>query len=76
MSERLSMRIINTEIASLSHKFMRAFVDSNISPINIQNELFFETYWLKYWNVSADTKASKLCQYIIWILHNLMPIMN
>ena len=68
MSERLSMRIINTEIASLSHKFMRAFVDSNIPPINIQNELFFETYWLKYWNVSADTKASKLCQYIIWIL--------
>ena len=30
MSERLSMRIINTEIASLSHKFMRAFVDSNM----------------------------------------------
>ena len=68
MSERLSMRIINTEIASLSHKFMRAFVDSNIPPINIQNELFFETYWLKYWNVSADTNASQLCQYIISIL--------
>ena len=68
MSERLSMRIINTEIASLSHKFMRAFVDSNIPPINIQNELFFETYWLKYWNVSANTKASKLCQYIRSIL--------
>lgn len=68
MSERLSMRIINTEIASLSHKFMRAFVDSNIPPINIQNELFFETYWLKYWNVSANTNASKLCQYIRWIL--------
>ena len=68
MSERLSMRIINTEIASLSHKFMRAFVDSNIPPINIQNELFFETYWLKYWNVSANTNASKLCQYIRLIL--------
>lgn len=68
MSERLSMRIINTEIASLSHKFMRAFVDSNIPPINIQNELFFETYWLKYWNVSADTNASQLYQNIIWIL--------
>ena len=68
MSERLSMRIINTEIASLSHKFMRAFVDSNIPPINIQNELFFETYWLKYGNVPADTNASQLCQYIILIL--------
>ena len=68
MSERLSMRIINTEIASLSHKFMRAFVDSNIPPINIQNELFFETYWLKYGNVPADTNASQLCQYIRLIL--------
>ena len=68
MSERLSMRIINTEIASLSHKFMRAFVDSNIPPINIQNELFFETYWLKYGNVPADTNASQLCQYIRSIL--------
>ena len=68
MSERLSMRIINAEIASLSHKFVKAFVDSSIPSINIQNELVFETHWLKYWNVSADTNASQLCQNIRWIL--------
>lgn len=68
MSERLSMRIINTEIASLSYKFAKTFVDSSVPSLNIQNELFFETYWLKYWNISADTNASQLCQYIRWIL--------
>lgn len=68
MSERLSMRIINPEIASLSHKFARTFVDSGIPALNIQNELVFETYWIKYWNVSPDTTASQLCQNIRWIL--------
>ena len=29
---------------------------------------FFETYWLKYGNVPADTNASQLCQYIRSIL--------
>ena len=43
MSERLSMRIINPEIAFLSHKFAKAFVDSGIPAINIQNELVFES---------------------------------
>ena len=41
MSERLSMRIINPEIASLSHKFARTFVDSGIPTLNIQNEFEF-----------------------------------
>ncbi len=36
--------------------------------LNIQNELVFETYWIKYWNVSPDTNASLLCQNIRWIL--------
>ena len=68
MSDRLSMRIINPEIAALSHKFARTFIDNDTPALNIQTELIFETYWIKYWNVSPDTNASQLCQNIRWIL--------
>ena len=68
MSERLSMRILNPEIASLSHKFARTFIDSEIPALNVQNQLSFENYWIKYWYISDDTNALVLCQNIRWIL--------
>lgn len=69
MSKNLSMRILNPEIASLSHKFAKTFIDKDIPTLNIQNVLIFKTYWIKYWNVSPNTNAFQLCQNIRWILH-------
>jgi hypothetical protein len=62
------MRFINPEIASLSHRFARTFIDSTIPALNIQNMINFDSYLIKYWNLSPDTNASVLCQNIRWIL--------
>lgn len=68
MTERISMRIINPEIAKLSYLFAKDFVDSSIEMIKVPNELVFETYWIKYWNVGLDKDAMTLCQNVKWIL--------
>ena len=47
MSERISMRILNPQIASLSSKFANTFLE-NKSPISIQDEFIFEKYYIKY----------------------------
>lgn len=67
MSERFSMRILNEEIASLAHRFAKVFIDDTIPALNIQNNLF-GTYYMRYWNISPDTKVSVLCRNIRWIL--------
>lgn len=75
MTERISMRIINPEIAKLSYLFAKSFVDSSIEMIRVPNELVFETYWIKYWNVGKDKNALSLCQNVKWILqeYNISP---
>ncbi len=75
MNERVSMRIINPEIAKLSYLFAKNFVDSSVEMIKAPNELVFETYWIKYWNVGLDKDAMALCQNVKWILqkYNISP---
>ena len=68
MNERVSMRIINPQIAKLSYLFAKTFVDKSIQQVNVNNELVFETYWIKYWNVGKDKDALTLCQNVKWIL--------
>lgn len=68
MNERISLRILNPEIATLSFKFARRFVDSFAQPLSVTNELFFEKYWIKYWNVGTDKDAQTLCGNIRWIM--------
>jgi superfamily I DNA/RNA helicase len=69
------MRIINPEIAKLSFRFAKEFVDNSVQPINVPNELVFEKYWIKYWNIGRDKDAESLCKNIKWILqkHNINP---
>ena len=68
MSERISMRILNPEIAKLSFLFAKSFVDKTIEMIKVPNELVFEDYHVKYWNVGKDKNALTLWQNIKWIL--------
>ena len=68
MSERISMRIINPDIAKLSFLFARTFVDPTIQQVNVNNEIIFEKYWIKYWNVGSEKNALALCQNIKWIM--------
>lgn len=75
MTERISMRIINPEIAKLSYLFAKNFVDSSVEMIKVPNELVFESYWIKYWNIGLDKDALTLCQNVRWILqeYNIRP---
>lgn len=75
MSERITMRIINPEIAKLSFLFAKEFVDSTMQPISLPNELVFEKYWIKYWNVGRNKNALSICQNIKWIIqeHQITP---
>ena len=70
MSERVSMRIINPQIATLSSNFAIKFMDRNAQPLSIQNLLTFEDdhYHIKYWNVGSEKKGMELCKNIIWII--------
>lgn len=70
MSERLSMRILNQDIASLSAKFAKEFISKDTSPLAIQNEFQFEKYYIKYWNVGASTSSMTLARNILWIIQN------
>lgn len=67
MTERISMRILNPQIATLSSNFARSFLDNN-SAIGIQNSILFDEYFIKYWKIDNKTKAETIAGNIRWIL--------
>lgn len=67
INERISMRIINPAIAQLAFRFAQKYVDNTIQALNVQNELNFEQYFIKYWNVGTNKTANILSQNIRWI---------
>lgn len=67
-SERVSLRIINPMIASLSSKFAQEFVSVDSIPIEVQQDISFENYNLHYWNVDKNTTATALTGNILWIM--------
>lgn len=75
MSDRISLRIINPQIAILSYQFAKKFVDDSILALNVPNNLVFETYWIKYWNLGKDKDALSISQNIKWIInrYNIIP---
>lgn len=68
MSERLSMRILNQDIANLSAKFAKEFITEDAKPLVIQNEFQFEKYYIKYWNVGTNASSKTLASNILWII--------
>lgn len=75
ISERISLRIINPQIAILSYLFAKEFVDDSIQALNVPNNLVFETYWIKYWNLGKDKDAFSVSRNINWIINrfNIIP---
>lgn len=69
ISERVTMRIINPEIATLSSNFAITFMDRNTQPL-IHSMFAFEdeNYHIKYWNVGSEKKGLELCKNINWII--------
>lgn len=73
VSERVSMRILNPQIANLSSLFAINFMDRNSQPLSIQRTI--ENYYIKYWDVGTKKKGLELCMNINWIMqtYNLNP---
>lgn len=68
ISERVSMRIINPQIANLSSNFAVNFMDRSSQPLAIQNTMTFEDYYIKYWDVGTEKKILDICKNINWII--------
>lgn len=68
ISERVSMRIMNPQIASLSSNFAISFMDRSSQPLAVQNTMTFEDYYIKYWDVGTEKKGLELCKNINWII--------
>lgn len=69
MSERISMRIINPQIAALSSNFAISFMDPNAQPlIHSLFDLEDNNYYIKYWNIGSEKKGVEICMNINWII--------
>lgn len=71
MGERVSLRIMNPQIATLSSKFAHSFnlSDSNILPSQ-QELLFEEDYYIKYWAKSIDSNSCDLVNEVSCIIND------
>ena len=67
MSERISMRILNPNIALLCSYFLKSFLQ-NTFPVNIDNGILFEKYYIHYWNLKDSTSPDTLASNIRWII--------
>lgn len=67
MSERISMRILNPNIALLCSYFLKSFL-LNTFPVNIDNGILFEKYYIHYWNLKDSTSPDTLASNIRWII--------
>lgn len=76
MSERLSMRIRNPQIASLSTEFARQFISPETEYVATQQEINFgNDHHIKYWNIKRESTAITITSNIMWIMEtfNIKP---
>ena len=67
ISERMSMRIFNPEIARLSTSFARRFISGEMEPVAVQNN-FLDTFHVKYWKREENQPAFLLAKSVDWIM--------
>lgn len=67
ISERITMRIQNQKIALLASKFANTFMRNMHSQIKSQ-EIQFDDYYIKYWNVGASKSVESLAKNVRWII--------
>ena len=70
MNERISERIVNPKIALLSSSFAHAFISDENPSIEIQGNLAFEEYYIKYWYEDKDVAAESIAKKILQTLEN------
>ena len=75
MNERISMRILNPQIATIASNFAINFLDRYSQLMPMQNMVVFGDYHIKYWDIGAEKTSLELCKNICWILktYNISP---
>lgn len=68
MNERISRRIINPQIALLSSSFAHNFISKDNPVIDVQGDIAFDEYYIRYWYDHKDTTAESVAEEIIEIL--------
>ncbi len=68
ISERMSMRIQNPQIATVASMFAHEFVSDEIPPIILPDNMF-DNYFIKYGNVGKCANPEKLAKYVIGIIN-------
>lgn len=67
MDERISIRIINPQIALLSSSFAQTFMSKDHPSLEIQGNIAFEEYCIRYWYESKDVEIEFVAEKIIKI---------
>jgi hypothetical protein len=70
MTNRISMRLLNPDIAQLASDFSREFDLDGSGVQALSNGLNLYDYKLRYWLISENTSAETLQQNIRWIIEN------
>ena len=68
MSERVSMRMLNTQVAALSSAFAQEFISADNAAVVAQGGFIFDEYYIKYWNKSEGVTADSIAKNIKWII--------
>lgn len=69
MNDRISMRLLNPQIAALSSVFAMSFIQDINSQIIAQGGIVFDEYYIRYWNTDKKTTADRLAKNIKWIIN-------
>lgn len=68
ISERVSMRIQNPQIATVASMFAHEFVSDEMPPIILQDNMF-DNYFIKYGNVGICANPERLAKYVKGIIN-------
>lgn len=68
ISERVSMRILNPQVATVASMFAHEFVSDEMPPIILQDNMF-DNYFIKYGNVGMCANPEKLAKYVKGIIN-------
>lgn len=70
MSERISYRMINPQIANIASLFVRTFMNNENIPLQTSNEIIFDSYITKYWNIGEISDVNIISNKINEIIHD------
>ena len=70
MSERISYRLLNPQIITIASAFANSFLNNKTLPLQTTNEIVFDRYVTKYWNIGRQSDVNIICEKIDEVIQN------